>query len=75
MASVLQLRRDTTTNIAAATGAQGEVWVDLTEKCLVVNDGTTEGGIYQASQSFVLAQIALLSAGTIQNLVWSSSCS
>lgn len=40
----VQTRRDTATNIAAATGAAGEVWVDTTNWRLVVNDGSTAGG-------------------------------
>jgi hypothetical protein len=40
----LQLRRGTSTQVAAFTGAQGETVMDTTNNRLVVNDGTTVGG-------------------------------
>jgi hypothetical protein len=40
----VQSRRDTQANIAAFTGAAGEVVVDTTNNRVVVNDGTTVGG-------------------------------
>lgn len=40
----VQSRRDTATNIAAFTGALGEIVVDTTNNRAVVNDGTTAGG-------------------------------
>ncbi len=40
----VQTRRDTAVNIAAATGAAGEIWVDTTNWRAVVNDGSTAGG-------------------------------
>ncbi len=40
----VQTRRDTAVNIAAATGAAGEIWVDTTNWRTVVNDGSTAGG-------------------------------
>ena len=39
MSEQLQLRRGTATQVAAFTGAQGEVVVDTTNNRLVVNDG------------------------------------
>jgi hypothetical protein len=44
MAKVLQFRRDTTSGISTVTGAEGELFVDLTKDTLVVMDGTTQGG-------------------------------
>jgi hypothetical protein len=44
-----QLRRDTATNIAAATPAAGEPGYDTTNKRLVVGDGATTGGIPHVS--------------------------
>lgn len=41
----LQLRRDTTTNIAAITPAQGEPIYDVTREALVLGDGSTAGGL------------------------------
>lgn len=53
MSVIVQLRRDTAANIAAATPAQGEVWVNTTANRLVVGDGTTPGGIPVAKLSEV----------------------
>ena len=44
MTEQLQLRRGTAAQVAAFTGAQGEVVVDTTNQRLVVNDGATAGG-------------------------------
>jgi hypothetical protein len=44
MAKTLQFRRDTTVNLASVTGAEGELFVDLTKDTLVVMDGSTAGG-------------------------------
>jgi hypothetical protein len=40
----LQLRRGTSTQVLAFTGAQGETVMDTTNNRLVVNDGSTSGG-------------------------------
>jgi len=40
----LQLRRGTSSQVAAFTGAQGETVMDTTNNRLVVNDGSTAGG-------------------------------
>jgi hypothetical protein len=44
MTEQLQLRRGTAIQVAAFTGAQGEVVVDTTNNRAVVNDGATAGG-------------------------------
>ena len=44
MAKTLQFRRDTTANLAAVTGAVGEIFIDTTKKTVVVMDGSTSGG-------------------------------
>ena len=44
MTEQLQLRRGTATQVAAFTGAQGEIVVDTTNNRAVVNDGSTAGG-------------------------------
>jgi Major tropism determinant N-terminal domain len=44
MSVEVQFRRDTAANIASATGSQGEIWVDMTNNRLRVNDGSTPGG-------------------------------
>lgn len=46
--TTLQLRRGSTTDNQAFTGALGEVVVDTTLKTLVVHDGSTQGGNYIA---------------------------
>ncbi len=44
MTEQLQLRRGTASQVAAFTGAQGEVVVDTTNNRAVINDGSTAGG-------------------------------
>ena len=53
MATILQLRRGTSTQHASFTGAQGEVTVDTTKKTIVVHDGSTQGGSPLATEAFV----------------------
>jgi len=50
----LQLRRGTSTQVAAFTGAQGETVMDTTNNRLVVNDGSTVGGWPAAKLAEVL---------------------
>ena len=52
MATQLQLRRGTTSQVAAFTGANGEVVVDTEKKTLFVNDGSTAGGLEIARADF-----------------------
>lgn len=58
-----QIRRDTATNLNAATPVSGELGYDTTNKRLVVGDGSTAGGIKHASakdiqnQSFTAATV------------------
>ena len=54
MSEQLQLRRGTATQVAAFTGAQGEVVMDTTNNRLVVNDGVTAGGAPAAKLSEVI---------------------
>lgn len=51
-----QIRRDTATNLNAATPAEGELGYDKTNKRLVVGDGLTAGGIKHASAADVQGQ-------------------
>lgn len=44
MARILQLRRGSTADMVAYTGAEGEVVVDLEQKTLRVHDGILQGG-------------------------------
>ena len=57
MATILQLRRGTSTQHASFTGAVGEVTVDTTKGTLVVHDGSTQGGSPLATESYVTSQI------------------
>jgi hypothetical protein len=50
----LQLRRGTSTQVAAFTGAQGEAVMDTTNNRLVVNDGATAGGFPAAKLAEVI---------------------
>ena len=51
MAKVLQMRRGTTAQNDAFTGAEGELTVDTTAKTLRVHDGATAGGTVLAKKS------------------------
>ena len=53
MAKQIQLRRGTTAQTNAFTGAVGEVTVDTDKKTVVVHDGTTVGGTVLAKVSEV----------------------
>tara|TARA_A100001035_G_scaffold279015_1_gene279251 strand:+ start:4193 stop:5872 length:1680 start_codon:yes stop_codon:yes gene_type:complete len=44
MATQLQIRRGTSTQVAAFTGAEGEIVVNTTNDSVHVNDGSTQGG-------------------------------
>ena len=57
MATILQLRRGTTTQHSTFTGAVGEVTVDTTKDTVVVHDGTTAGGVPLATEAYVTTQI------------------
>jgi len=57
-ASQLQLRRGTAAQVAAFTGAAGEVTPDTTNNRLILHDGTTAGGHPQASEAYVDNAIA-----------------
>lgn len=57
MATILQLRRGTTTQHSTFTGAVGEVTVDTTKDTVVVHDGTTAGGFPLATEAYVTSQI------------------
>jgi hypothetical protein len=51
MSVQVKRRRDTSTNVAAYTGAQGELIVDVTNNRVTVHDGTTAGGFPAAKLS------------------------
>ena len=73
MSKRIQLRRGTTAETNAFTGAVGEVTVDTNKKTVVVHDGTTVGGFPVASKANADGTISLIkkngtSAGTINAL-------
>lgn len=61
MPKQVQLRRGTTAQTAAFTGAQGEVTINTDQKRVVVHDGSTAGGIPHALESEVLKKTNNLS--------------
>lgn len=71
-ATQVQLRRGTAAQVAAFTGAAGEVTPDMTNKRLVLHDGTTLGGLPQASTADLNAAIAGVAAGANAFLLWST---
>jgi len=48
MATQLQIRRGTSSQVAAFTGAEGEIVVNTTNDSIVVSDGSTAGGFEMA---------------------------
>lgn len=67
-ATQVRRRRGTTAQHATFTGAAGEVTVDTTTNSLVVHDGAAVGGIRQASEAYVQAQVAIVAAGNFQSI-------
>jgi hypothetical protein len=65
MAVKLQHRRDTATNLAAFTPAQGEIVVDTTNNRMVVGDGATVGGWPAAKLSEATAKTTTVTGGTL----------
>ena len=57
MATILQLRRGTSTQHSTFTGANGEVTVDTTKNTIVVHDGATAGGSPLATEEFVTTNL------------------
>ena len=60
MAKILQLRRGTTAQNNAFTGAVGEVSVDTDKEVLVVHDGVTAGGFPVAARANANGTISLI---------------
>ncbi|MGD1035907.1 MAG: hypothetical protein ABR878_01685 [Roseiarcus sp.] len=69
MTEQLQLRRGTASQVAAFTGAQGEVVVDTTNERLVVQDGATAGGWPAALASRTAVSDAAYSALVTDRLI------
>jgi len=64
MSEQLQLRRGTAAQVAAFTGAPGEIVIDTTNNRLVVQDGATAGGWAAARLGEVAARRAVADAAT-----------
>jgi len=64
MSEQLQLRRGTASQVAAFTGAQGELVVDTTNNRVVVCDGATAGGFAAAKLNETQFQTAEIGVGT-----------
>lgn len=72
-ATQVKRRRGTTAQHASFTGAVAEITIDTTKNAVVVHDGSTAGGHPQATEDFVAAAIAALTAGQQSNyLAWLS---
>jgi hypothetical protein len=71
-ATQVQLRRGTAAQVAAFTGAAGELTPDMTNKRLYLHDGTTLGGVPQASMADVSAAVAGVTAGANAFVLWST---
>jgi hypothetical protein len=64
MSKQVQLRRGSTTEHSAFTGASGELTIDTTKKTAVVHDGVTAGGIPLAREDQVIRDGDTISGGT-----------
>jgi len=69
MATQLQIRRGTASQIAAFTGAEGEVVVNTTNDSVHVNDGSTAGGFELARADLNNVSDASLNAALTGNTV------
>jgi hypothetical protein len=69
MSTQVQYRRGSNVQVAAFTGALGEIVVDTTNKILVVNDGITVGGFPQVG----LSATQTLTNKTLNNVVVSGT--
>ncbi len=64
MSVQVKRRRDTAANVAAFTGAEGELIVDLTNNRVVVQDGVTQGGWAAAK----LSEVVTASRSTVSDV-------
>ena len=69
MATQLQIRRGTSSQVAAFTGAEGEIVVNTTNDSVHVNDGSTAGGFEQARADLNNVSDASLNAALTGNTV------
>lgn len=70
MSTQIQLRRGTTAQHAAFTGAAGEVTVDTTKNTVVVHDGSTAGGhpLFKAAGGTVAGNVTITGDLTVQGM-------
>jgi hypothetical protein len=68
--SQVQFSWGTAAEIAGLTGVAREVWVDTTNQRLMLMDGITAGGKPVASEAYVQAQVAGVTAGGNAFLNW-----
>ena len=66
MSTILQFRRDTAANLASIIGADGELFIDETNKTLVIGDGITLGG-HSLPSAGMLANLQNQVTSTIAN--------
>ena len=64
MAKTVQLRRGTTAEHAAFTGASGEVTIDQTKNVVVIHDGVTAGGHPVAKEAHGHGASDIIDGGT-----------
>jgi hypothetical protein len=64
-ATQVQFRRGSAAQVAAFTGAQGEVVVDTSNNRTVVQDGATQGGFVAAKLADVVQQRAIRGSGDL----------
>lgn len=73
-ATQVQIRRSPTSVLVTKTPAEGEIGMDTTTRSLIAGDGTTPGGIRQATEPYVQAQIATIAIGVFQNEYLFDNC-
>jgi len=69
MATQLQIRRGTSSQVAAFTGAEGEIVVNTTNDSIVVSDGSTAGGFEMARADLNNVSDTTLNAALTGNTV------
>jgi hypothetical protein len=58
MSRILQLRRGTSIELDAITGAEGEIFVDLTNNTLRIHNSVIQGGTSLASETYVNNEVS-----------------
>jgi len=73
MTTQLQLRRGTTAEHSAFTGAEGEITVDTTKDTVVVHDGAIAGGHPLAKEIINDTPSSASDTGIAGTIVWDAS--